>query len=175
MRTTERDNLHSFLAAGGEMGALMRTHDWESTPLGAPGGWPRVLQDTLRLVLNARHPMFIFWGPQLIQFYNDAYRATLDAARHPAALGQRGRDCWSEAWDIIGPEIEGVLAGGPATLHERRLVPLLRDGALREVWWTYGFSPIVDEEGVRGVLVVCNDVTEEHHNRLALQALNARL
>ncbi|MEW6762599.1 MAG: PAS domain S-box protein [Pseudomonadota bacterium] len=165
----------SFLSGGGEMGALMRARDWAATPLGAAALWPAALKNTLRLILGSRHPMFLYWGPELIQFYNDAYRATLDAARHPSALGQRGPECWREAWPLIGPEIEGILAGGPATWHERRLVPLVRDGALRDAWWTYGFSPVEDEEGVRGVLVICNDVTEEQLNREALHALNRRL
>ncbi|WP_288379712.1 PAS domain-containing protein [uncultured Massilia sp.] len=165
----------AFLSGGGEMGALMRARDWHASPLGTPAGWPPALKHTVRLMLGARHPMFLFWGPELVQFYNDAYRATMDGARHPAALGARGRDCWTEAWPIIGPEIEDILAGGHATWHERKLVPLLRDGMLRDAWWTYGFSPIEDDGGIQGVLVVCTDVTEEHQNRLALQTLNLRL
>ena len=165
----------SFLSGGGEMGALMRARDWGATVLGDAAGWPPLLKNTLRLLLGSRHPMFLYWGPDLIQFYNDAYRATLDEERHPGALGQRGPECWREAWPVIGPEIEGIMAGAPATWHERRLVPLLRDGALRDAWWTYGFSPVEDEAGVRGVLVICNDVTEEHLNREALQSLNCRL
>ncbi|MGC1776339.1 MAG: HWE histidine kinase domain-containing protein [Xanthobacteraceae bacterium] len=155
----------NFLAGGGEMGALMRAHDWAATPLGPPEAWPQSLRTTVRLMLNTRHPMFIWWGPQLIQFYNDAYRQTMGPERHPGALGQRGRECWEEIWDIIGPQIEMVFAGGGATWHEEQLVPVTRHGRREDVWWTYGFSPIDDEtnpRGVGGVLVVCNDVTERH-------------
>src|ERR1700742_1890167 len=77
-----------FLAGGGEMGALMRAHDWSSNPLGGPENWPQSLRTAVRLLLNTNHPMFIWWGPQLIQFYNDAYRQTLGPERHPSALGQ---------------------------------------------------------------------------------------
>ena len=45
--------------------------------------------------------MFIWWGPELIQLYNDAYRQTMGPERHPSALGQPGRECWREIWDII--------------------------------------------------------------------------
>lgn len=157
------------------MGALMRAHDWAATGLGEPADWPGALKTTLRLLLSSHHPMFIYWGPELIQFYNDAYRATLDDVRHPAALGQRGRVCWKEAWPVIGPQIEQVMAGGGATWNERQRVPLVRGGVLVDAWWTYGFSPIEDETGVRGVLVICNDVTEEQRNRAALLELNHRL
>ena len=71
------------------MDARMRAFDWGPTPLGEPARWPTALRTTLRLLLSSNHPMFIWWGPELIQFYNDAYRATMDAQRHPAALGQR--------------------------------------------------------------------------------------
>ncbi len=154
-----------FLAGGGEMGALVRALDWAATPLGPPEIWPQSLRTTVRLMLNTRHPMFIWWGPELIQFYNDAYRQTMGPERHPSALGQRGRECWQEIWDIIGPQIEMVLAGAGATWHEDHLVPVTRHGRREDVWWTYSYSPIDDETkpgGVGGVLVVCNDVTERH-------------
>lgn len=151
----------AFLAGGGELGALTRSYDWESTPLGPPEEWPQSLRTIVRVLLNTRHPMFIWWGPELIQFYNDAYRETMGPERHPSALGQPGRECWEEIWDIIGPQIEYVMAGQGATWHEDQLVPVTRHGRHEDVWWTYGFSPIEDEEGkVGGVLVVCNDVTE---------------
>ena len=167
------DGRLDFLAGGGEMGALVRAHDWAATPLGPPETWPQSLRTTVRLVLNTRHPMFIWWGPELIQFYNDAYRQTMGPERHPRALGQRGKECWEEIWDIIGPQIEMVLAGEGATWHDEQLVPVTRHGRREDVWWTYSFSPIDDEThrgGVGGVLVVCNDVTERHRMVEALRA-----
>jgi two-component sensor histidine kinase len=170
----------AFLDDGGEMGALMRAYDWESTPLGPPETWPQSLRTTVRLLLNTRHPMFIWWSPELIQFYNDAYRQTMGPERHPSALGQRGRDCWEEIWNIIGPQIEFVMAGKGATWHEDQLVPVTRFGKREDVWWTYGFSPIDDEKGdVGGVLVVCNDVTErvvaDRHKELLAREMNHRV
>jgi two-component sensor histidine kinase len=170
----------AFLDGGGEMGALTRAYDWASTPLGAPDVWPQSLRTTLRLLLNTRHPMFIWWGSELIQFYNDAYRQTMGPERHPRALGQPGRECWDEIWDIIGPQIEFVMAGEGATWHEDQLVPVTRFGKREDVWWTYGFSPIDDENGgVGGVLVVCNDVTKrvvaERHRELLAREMNHRV
>ncbi|MEC4720840.1 PAS domain-containing protein [Noviherbaspirillum sp. CPCC 100848] len=164
-----------FLSGGGEMGALMRAHDWSATPLGPPDTWPSLLKSTIRLLLTSNHPMFIWWGPDLLQFYNDAYRATMGRERHPSALGQPGRECWAEVWDIIGPEIELVMSGRGATWHEDALVPLTRNGRQENVWWTYGYSPIEDETGVHGVLVICNDVTKDHLNKESLRRLNEEL
>jgi PAS domain S-box-containing protein len=171
MLDINRSKNADFLAGGGEMGALTRTHDWSATPIGAPEGWPQSLRTALRILLNTNHPMFIWWGPHLVQFYNDAYRQTMGPERHPSALGQRGRDCWAEIWPIIGPQIEQVMSGGGATWHENQLIPVTRHGRLEQVWWTYGYSPIDEADGVGGVLVVCRDVTREY---LAAEALRER-
>jgi two-component sensor histidine kinase len=164
-----------FLAGGGEMGCLTRGFDWSRTSLGSPEKWPQSLRVTVRLVLTSRHPMFIWWGPELIQFYNDAYRETMGPERHPSALGARGRECWDEIWDIIGPQIEYVMAGHGATWHEDELVPVTRHGRRENVWWTYSFGPIDFEGKVGGVLVVCRDVTSEHMAREALNLINEEL
>lgn len=167
--------ISDFLAGGGEMGVLTRAHDWSKTSLGPPETWPQSLRVTVRLVLTSRHPMFIWWGPQLIQFYNDAYRETMGPERHPIALGAHGRDCWDEIWDIIGPQIEYVMAGNGATWNEDRLVPVTRHGHREDVWWTYSFGPIDFDGKVGGVLVVCRDVTSEHMARETLSLINAQL
>jgi len=165
----------SFLAGGGEMGALMRAHDWQATPLGAPDTWPTTLKTMVRVVLSSNHPMFIWWGDDLIQFYNDSYRQTLGPERHPSALGQAGRACWEEAWDLIGPDIDAVMASGASAWYEDRLVPLTRNGRREDVWWTYGYSPIEDDAGIHGVLVICNDVTQGHLLRERLEQTNHAL
>jgi PAS domain S-box-containing protein len=162
MLNINRLNSADFLGGGGEMGALTRAFDWSTTPLGTPESWPQSLRTAVRILLNTNHPMFIWWGAELIQFYNDAYRQTMGPERHPRALGQGGRECWAEIWPIIGPQIEQVMSGGGATWHENQLVPVTRHGRLEQVYWTYGFSPIDMDDGVGGVLVVCRDVTADY-------------
>ncbi len=175
---TPRDG-HTFLGDGGEMGRLIRAHDWSASTLGPPEGWPQSLKTVVRLILTSSHPMFIWWGPDLIQFYNDAYRETMGPERHPSALGGKGRECWAEIWDIIGPQIELVMRGEGSTWHEDALVPVTRHGRREDVWWTYGYSPIDDGDRVGGVLVVCNDVTArmvgERRQKLLHDELNHRV
>jgi PAS domain S-box-containing protein len=152
----------AFLAGGGEMGALIRIHHWSATPLGPPETWPQGLRTAVRLLLNTGHPMYIWWGPDLLCFYNDAYRASIGPERHPGSLGRPGREVWDEIWPIIGPQIEHVMAGGGATWRENDLVPITRNGRLEDVYWTYSYGPIDDESaanGVGGVLVVCTETT----------------
>src|ERR1700719_4767712 len=175
MLKINRPTSADFLAGGGEMGALTRAYDWSASPLGKPDTWPQSLRTTLRILLNTNHPMFIWWGEELIQFYNDAYRQTMGPERHPSALGQRGRECWAEIWDIIGPQIEQVMNGGGATWHENQLVPVTRHGRLEQVYWTYGDSPIDEGDRVGGVLVVCRDVTKDYLAATALREREAEL
>lgn len=166
------DSFPEYLFDAGELSLLTKTFDWGGTSLGSIVQWPEVLKTTLAIVLASNHPMFIWWGPDLIQFYNDAYRKTLGPERHPSALGQPGRECWSEIWPIIGPQIESIMAGGASTWHEDQYVPVTRHGSREDVWWTYGYSAIKDATGVRGVLVVCNDVTKEHLSKDELKRVN---
>ena len=169
------DNVVDFLSGGGEMGELMRNYDWQSSPLGSPHTWPSPLKTSLRLLLNSTHPMFIFWGPELIQFYNDACRQTMDEARHPQALGQPGREYWKDIWGTIGPQIEHVMSGAGSTWNEEQLIQVQRENEIRNERWTYSSSPIGDDAIVQGVLVLCTNVTEQYQAREHLQQLNRQL
>jgi PAS domain S-box-containing protein len=164
-----------FLAGGGEMGALTRAYRWATTPLGAPESWPQSLRTTVRLLLNSSHPMLLWWGPQLIQFYNDAYRQTMGPEFHPAALGQRCRECWDEIWDILGPQIDQVMISGEGTRHENQLLPITHDGKLRQHLWSYSYSPVDDDGRIGGILVVCRDVTRERRATAVLLEREAEL
>ena len=175
MLTINKSASADFLAGGGEMGALTRTYDWSASPLGPPESWPQSLRTAIRILLNTNHPMFIWWGEELIQFYNDAYCKTMGPERHPSALGQRGQECWAEIWDVVGPQIEQVMRGGGATWHENQLIPVTRHGRLEQVYWTYGYSPIDEDDGVGGVLVVCRDVTQDYLAAAALRDREAEL
>lgn len=151
---------YGFLAGGGEMGERTRQHDWSRTVIGAPDHWSKSLRSTVATILSSRFPMFLWWGQDLIQFYNDAYRPSLgNEGKHPGALGQKGKDCWPEIWDIIYPLISQVLTTGQATWSEDQLVPIYRNGAIEDVYWTFGYSPVRDDdETIRGVLVICTEL-----------------
>lgn len=145
----------------GEMRGRCRMLDWSLTPLGSPANWQGSLRNTVAMLLASSYPMFLWSGPELVQIYNDAYRPSFgEGERHPRALGVRGADFWTDAWPTIGPQIAQVMDGGPATFHEDQLVPIVRNGKLEDVYWTYSFSPAFDDRGkVDGVLVVCQETT----------------
>lgn len=152
--------MENVIFGTGEMADLTRAFDWGTTPIGPVEQWPEALLITVNTMLCSRHPMFLWWGPELIQFYNDGYRPTIREDKHPRALGQRGAECWPEIWPIIGPQIEAVMSRGEATWHENQLVPIHRNNTLEDVYWTYGYSPVRDGHGnIRGTLVVCTETT----------------
>jgi signal transduction histidine kinase/CheY-like chemotaxis protein len=150
----------SCLSGGGVTGALVRSLDWSETVLGPISTWSNSLTSTVGMLLHSRHPMFLWWGPELIQVYNDAYMPSFGRGRHPAAMGQRGRDCWQEIWPIIWPQIDDVMQRGKASWNEDALVPIYRNERIEEVYWTYGYSPVFDDDGsIGGTLVVCTETT----------------
>lgn len=173
---SEQSN-YPFLSGGGEMGELIRRYDWGTTSLGEPSAWPQGLKTAVRLLLSAGHPMFIWWGPELIQFYNDGYRRSIGLERHPHALGQCGRECWEEIWPIIGPQIDQVMTGGGSTWNENQLVPITRNGKRDDVYWTYSYNPIDEPNsanGIGGVLVICAETTEQVLAEQRKQSAEAR-
>jgi signal transduction histidine kinase len=150
--------LREFLSGGGEMGALMRARNWADTPLGDVAGWPQSLKTSVSICLNSRFPLLIWWGPDLVKIYNDAYRPML-GDKHPASLGQPGRDCWPEIWPIIGPMLQDVVARGDATWSQDQMLPLHRHGFSEECYFTFSYSPIRDEGGVGGVFTAVFETT----------------
>jgi signal transduction histidine kinase/CheY-like chemotaxis protein len=153
-----------FLSGGGDMGERIRAHDWEQTALGSPVSWPQGLRTALRILLTTQHPIFVFWGPDLICFYNDAYSRSLGPEQHPSMLGQPARTQWPLIWDVIGPQIDQVMSGGGATWHENQKLKILRHGEIQDIYWTYSYGPIDERtapNNVGGVLVICSETTQQ--------------
>ena len=80
---------------GGELGELIKAKDWSKTALGAPETWSPALRMMVGFMLANRFPLLLWWGPQYISIYNDAYRPVL-GSKHPWGLGQPVSECWKE-------------------------------------------------------------------------------
>ena len=144
------------------MGALTRAFNWAQTSIGPPDQWPLSLRTTLGIILHSAFPMFLFWGDELLCFYNDAYRPSLGTnGKHPA-LGKPARDVWPEIWGFIGPLIEQVLTTGEPVWFEDQFLPIFRNGQLEDVYWTFSYSPAYGDDGqINGVLVTCTETTQK--------------
>jgi PAS domain S-box-containing protein len=166
-----------FASLGGAMGAVLRAFDWAATPLGTLDTWPQSLRTATSMMLNARQPMYVAWGPELRLLYNDGYREILGAkADDPArVLGQPFRDVWADVWDQVGPMLEATMRGESLMFEDRPFV-LHRNGFPEEVYASFSTSPIHAEAGqIAGVLCVCSETTgkvrSQQERDLALRAL----
>lgn len=113
--------------------------------------------------------MFLAWGDELCLLYNDAYTEIL-GARHPAALGQPLQQMWPEIWDDIAPLIAKTFAG-EAVFHENMPLRVLRHGYEEAAWFTFSYSPVLDDTGkVGGLFCALTETTTQialEHSRIA--------
>lgn len=154
----QRDD--AFPPGGGEMGALIRALDWSKTALGPIAGWPASLKSAISLMLPAKAQIVLFWGPEFIAFYNDAYAPTI-GDKHPRALGLPARESWTELWDDLEPLLRQVLETGETLYAKDRPFYIERHGYPENVYFDISYSPIRDAgNAVGGVLCIVSETTE---------------
>ena len=142
-----------------QMQTLIDEFDWSATPIGPRESWPQSLRTSLSICLASRFPILIWWGPDLTMLYNDDY-ATILGAKHPHALGTRGFDVWSEIWPVIGPMLDQVRFEKKATWSDDQLLIMDRYGYTEETYFTFSYSPILDESGgVGGIFTTVFETT----------------
>ncbi len=139
-----------FLSGGGEMGKLIRTKDWSKTALGSPDTWSQSLRTTVSLCIASNFPIAIVWGTHRVQIYNDGYWP-ITGDMHPTSMGQDFAACWHSAWPVIGQAFEEAFLGQTRFLENQRIF-LDRYGYKEETFFTFSFSPILDESGKVGGL-----------------------
>ncbi|WP_404348369.1 response regulator [Phycicoccus jejuensis] len=158
-RKSPRALLDSLFPGGDETSALARSTDWSATSLGDPSTWRPELAAAIRTVLPASIPMLLWWGEDLVQVYNDAYRPVC-GVKHPRSMGQPAAQCWPEAWPELGPRVRRVVEKGVPDHEEALLLLLQRHGFVEETYWRYSFSPVRAADGeVLGVFVATTEVT----------------
>ena len=169
-----------LLTGGGEMGERIRAFDWAKTPLGPIHSWSTALLNTVRLLLANRFPILLWWGPEYISIYNDAYIPIL-GKKHPWALGQPVTEVWREIWHILQPLIDTPFLGGPATWDEDIMLEIKRYGFIEETHFIIAYSPVPDESapnGIGGVMATVNEITEKvigERRIVTLRDLGARV
>jgi len=159
-----------WLAGGGEMGALIRTMDWSSNPLGPPEHWPQSLRTSVSLCLSSTFPILVAWGPHDIQIYNDAYRP-ICGDLHPRSMGAPFKEIWASALPVVGDAFDRAHKGEGAYIRDQRMF-LDRYGYLEEGFMTFSFSPIRDESGeVGGIFHPISEATATVLNARRTQCL----
>ena len=165
-KTTSLD----FLSGGGEMGELIRNFDWSQTSLGDPKHWQNSLKTCVRILLTSPQPMFVWWGKEYINIYNDAYRFVL-GEKHPA-LGASGNIVWKEIWDEVGARADIVFNKNEGTYDDALLLVMNRYGYDEETYFKFSYNPIPgDNGGTAGLFCVCTEETERIINERYLKTL----
>jgi signal transduction histidine kinase/GAF domain-containing protein len=141
------------------MARRMREYDWAKTPVGDPSSWPESLRIALSICTTSRFPIFVWWGPSLTLFYNDAYISFLGPSKHPGMLGRSARDAWPEIWETIGPMIQHVFETGEATWRENTRMFFERAVPLEEVYVTFSYTPVLEGDRVGGIFCACTETT----------------
>ncbi|MBU4612563.1 PAS domain-containing protein [Achromobacter sp. GG226] len=160
--------------AGGEMGEAIRLFDWRETPVGPREHWTPALRNALTLMLNSPESMYLLWGPELVFFFNDAYRPIL-GPRLDGALGQPLPALWADAWPSVQPTIELALRG-ESSRFEDLPIPMARYGEPEQTWWSFSFSPLYGDEGrIEGVFCATTETTGRVRARQRLQGERQRL
>ncbi|TPX55503.1 hypothetical protein PhCBS80983_g05265 [Powellomyces hirtus] len=155
-RWTEIDRLVGLLTGGGIMGDILRNFDWASSPLGPITTWPQSLLTALSLMLGSPSPMSIWWGPQFVLFYNDAY-IPVTFGKHPWIYGKPGSEGWSEIWEELLPAALTTVEG-KGSFNPEDLLFMTRRGFTEETYHTWSYVPIRQEDGTVGGLL--NPTTE---------------
>jgi signal transduction histidine kinase len=156
---TPHKSLDQVIVGGGEMGARMRAFDWSATPLGPVERWPQSLRSAVSILLPSKAQIILFWGPDFVALYNDAYRPVF-GGKHPSALGQPARECWREVWDVLRPLFEGVMRTGEAFWAQDHPFYLERHGYVEETYFDVSYDPVRDESGgVGGVFCIVSETT----------------
>jgi len=157
---TAEAHLKALLMRGtGEMASRMRDLDWAALPAGPVSSWPEELRSAVSICLASRHAIEIWWGPEYLRFYNDAYRPILGATKHPQFIGRPGQEMWAEIWDVVEPLLRSVRETEEAIYREDLQLFVTRNGYLEETYFSFSYGPIFRGGEVAGIFSPCTETT----------------
>ena len=163
------------LYAVGETGRIILDRDWSGTSLGPIDGWSPALKGNISMLLAAQMQIILFWGPDYLAFYNDAYAPAI-GDKHPRALGQPMRETSPELLETLGPLLDRVRLGGESMGAKDRQFRIRRNGTDEDVFFDLSYSPVFDSDGgIGGVLCLVSETTERVRAQRRAVAARERL
>ncbi|KAG8887667.1 hypothetical protein FRB98_009229 [Tulasnella sp. 332] len=138
----------TLFTAGKSMVKLMEAYPWEQSPLGPMNKWPQSLKTACEAVMNSPYSWTLWWGPESVLIYNDAY-VQIAGNKHPQIFGQSGKLAWGELWETLGPLYDSIMESGNSMA--------CNDGELDWAW-----IPIHGEDGsVAGLMNTTTETTQK--------------
>jgi PAS domain S-box-containing protein len=141
-----------------------RSIDWEKTPLGSIESWSSDLRQMCNLIMASPHPAAMYWGPELVAIYNEAY-VMLAGQKHPALMGQRYADAWCEIWPDVKDVFANAMHTGEATMKDDDRLFIMRNDYLEETYFSWSIIPMVGGDG--SVMGLYNPAFEKTRRKLA--------
>ncbi|WP_052452022.1 hybrid sensor histidine kinase/response regulator [Noviherbaspirillum autotrophicum] len=173
MKTVRGDEkLERVFPGNSKMARRMRAFDWPESALGPAAAWPPGLRSALSIMLGSPHPMLIWWGRELIQFYNDRYAEQMLGTEQPWPLGRSARILLAAAWDEIGLRVQSVIQTGDPACDEELQIILERKGFLEETYHRLDYAPLQEDCGtVSGIACHVVETTQRVLERRRRQTL----
>lgn len=138
--------------------------DWSATSLGPINDWSIELRGMCNLIMASPHPAAMYWGTDHIAIYNEAY-VLLAGQKHPALMGARYRDAWSEIWDALEQVFENAFKNAQATMKDDDCLFIVRNGFLEETYFSWSIIPLIGADG--GVVGLYNPAFEKTRRKIA--------
>lgn len=155
-----KQNLSQWPQGESQMAQMVRSTDWSKTSLGPLESWSSSLKTAITICLDSHFPMYVWWGEDSINIYNDAYIALAGKQKHPQFFGKPAKEMWSEIWPLLEGFKTEVFSTGKAILHEDLQMPLEREGVTEEAYFTFSYGPLRDGDGaIQGIHCTCFETT----------------
>lgn len=116
------------------------------------------------MVMGSPHPAAMYWGPEHIAIYNEAY-VPMAGQKHPDLMGQSYKVAWKEIWPDIEPIFESATQSGQATMKNDHRLIINRHGFDEETFFSWSIVPLVGEDG--SVVGLYNPAFENTRRKVA--------
>ena len=85
--------------------------------LGPIDEWSSDLRGMCNLIMASPHPSAMYWGPEHVAIYNEAYVA-IAGKNHPELMGNRYSDVWAEIWPAIAEVFANAMSNAQTTMKD---------------------------------------------------------
>ena len=141
-----------------------RSIDWAATSLGPMDTWCADLRAMCNLIVASPHPAAMYWGPDHVAIYNEAY-VDLAGRKHPALMGSRYEDAWVEIWSAIADVFATAMTSAQSTMKDDDCLFIQRVGSLEETYFSWSIIPLIGEDG--NVVGLYNPAFENTRRKIA--------
>lgn len=148
------------------MGDAFRKVDWSQHRLGVPQSWPASLRTALGMLFASKLPMFLWWGEDFLQFYNDSSFESFFSGSPTA--GERGSDS-AELWQLLEPAVRKIMEPDSPMSLKKQIFPMQEQVFFNGRLCLFNYTPVFgDGPKVEGVAAICSNYEDRTHELRSL-------